>query len=231
MNNLALTAALATAPTSAFNELRERPRFWFPLLVLVLTGAGVVFWYYSAVDIDWLKGILFDNNPKYREMTEEQRAAAMSMMTGTTLRWASTVGVVFALPIFFLLQALYLLLAAKITKLPQGFKHWFSLICWCSLPTLLGTAVAAILMLLADNPQISPAVLQQLSLNELVFHVPPEGAGYSLLSSLSIPGFLCWALMIIGVRTWSQRSWMFSSVLVLLPIVLIYGCWAIFAFR
>ena len=37
MNNLALSVALATAPSSAFNELRERPRFWFPLLLIVLS--------------------------------------------------------------------------------------------------------------------------------------------------------------------------------------------------
>ena len=35
MNNLELSVALATAPSSAFAELRERPRFWFPLLLLV----------------------------------------------------------------------------------------------------------------------------------------------------------------------------------------------------
>ena len=48
MNNLETAVALATAPTSAYAELRERPRFWFPLLLVVLSAmsalaAGVVY--------------------------------------------------------------------------------------------------------------------------------------------------------------------------------------------
>jgi hypothetical protein len=57
------------------------------------------------------------------------------------------------------------------------------------------------------------------------------GAGYSLLESLTIPNFLSWALMIIGVHLWSQRSWAFSASFILVPAAVIYGAWAFFAFR
>ena len=60
------------------------------------------------------------------------------------------------MPCVFLLPALYLLLAAKVTKLPQGFKHWFAFTCWTSLPMLLSTVVAAIFLLISDTTQISP---------------------------------------------------------------------------
>jgi len=229
MNNLALTAALATAPSSAFNELRERPRFWFPLLLVVLATLGVTYWYFSAVDIDWYKEAVLLNTPDFQNLNEEQRATAMSMMTETTMRWASMVSLLFFMPVIYLLQALYLLLVARITKLPQGFKHWFSLICWSELAALLGVAVAAILLFMSDTSQISPGTIAPLSLNELVFHVPP-GPGYTLLESLTIPSFLSWALMIIGVHTWSQRSWAFSAAVIVLPVVVIYGCWAALSF-
>jgi hypothetical protein len=45
MNDLALTAALATSPSAAFAELRERPRILFPLLLCIVATAGIVFWY------------------------------------------------------------------------------------------------------------------------------------------------------------------------------------------
>ena len=48
MNNLDLSVALATAPSSAFDELRERPRFWFPLLLLIASTVALIYWYYSA---------------------------------------------------------------------------------------------------------------------------------------------------------------------------------------
>lgn len=231
MNNLALAGTLATAPSSAFAELRERPRFWFPLLLLTLTSAALFYWYYTVVDIEWLKDSLFGHNPKFEAMPEEQRAAAMGAVNRTTMLWGSVVGSLVAIPVVMLVNALYFLVAAKVTKQPQGFRHWFAFTCWSSLPGLLGTVVAAIILLLSTNGQISPSSLQALSLNELVFHRPVGSPGQALLDTLAIPGFMSWALMIVGVHTWSQRSWLFSSIVVLLPVVVIYGVWAPFAFR
>jgi hypothetical protein len=231
MNDLALATALATAPSSAFAELRERPRFWFPLLALVASTVVLVYWYYSVVDIEWLKDAMFSNNPDIQKLSEAERAQTMAIMGRSTLLWGSVIGALLGLPIYFLLNALYFLLAAKVTGLPQGFKHWFALTCWSSLPLLLGTVVAAIFLLLSDTSQMSPSLMQPLSLNELVLHRPFGSPGHALFESVSIPGLLSWALMIIGVRTWSQRSWAFSTVLVLIPIVCIYGLWAAYAFR
>jgi hypothetical protein len=230
MNNVDLAIALATAPSSAFAELRERPKFWFPLFLVVLSSAGLVFWYYSVVDIDWYKQAVLAATPDFQALDDDQRSVALAMMTPQTLKWGSTASVIIFLPIIFLLQALCLWLAAKVTKVPQGLKHWFALVSWCSLPMLLGTVVAAILLFLTETPQIAPGVMQQLSLNELLFHVPP-GPGYGLISSISIPAILGWALMIFGVRVWSQRSWAFSTAFIVVLLVIVYGIWSFFSFR
>jgi hypothetical protein len=233
MNNLAVSVALATAPFSAFEELRARPRFWFPLLVLLATSVGVMFWYYSIVDVEWFKDAMFGSNPDVQKLPEDQRAAMMGMYTRNTLLWGSMVGLLFGMPIVLLVSALYLLLAAKVTSLPQDlrFKHWFAFACWTSLPTVLSNVVAAIMLAMSDSPQISPSALAPLSLNSLVFGRTMADAGYSLLESLTIPNLLGWALMVIGVRAWTQRSWAFSALFILVPAVVIYGVWAIIAFR
>jgi hypothetical protein len=231
MNNLALTAALATAPTTAFAELRERPRFWFPLLLLVATTAALFYWYYSTVDIEWFKDAIYSNNSQIQALPEADRARAMGMVGRGMLLWGSVIGVIIGLPCVFLITALYYLLAAKVTKLPQGFKHWLALVSWSSLPILLNTVVAAIFILMSDTTQMSPSLLQPLGLNELLFHRPLGSPGQAMLDSLSIPALLSSLLAIIGVHTWSQRSWAFSAIVALIPLVLFYGIWAIFAFR
>lgn len=231
MNDLAVATSLATSPSSAFAELRERPRFWFPLLVITISTALVVTWYYSVVDIDWLKEQLFGSNPDIQKLAPEQRAAAMSFVGRNTMMIGGVVGTFIGMPIVFLISAVYYLIAANVTKVRLGYKHWFSLVCWASLPILLNSVAGALFLLLRDNDQITPAVLQSLSLNELLFHVPLGAKGQAYLDSLSIPAFLSIALSIVGVHSFSQRSWLYSAVVALIPVVLIYGIWAFFAFR
>jgi hypothetical protein len=231
MNNIEVAIALATAPSSAFAELRERPRYWFPLLALVVSTAAILYWYYSMVDIEWLKDVMFSNNPDLQKLPEDQRAQAMAMYGRNTLLWGSLIGAAIGLPIVFLLSALYLLLAGKVTKLTPGFKHWFAFSCWTSMPLLISSVVTAILLLVSDSSQIGAGVLQPLSLNELIFRLPFGAPGQGLLDTLSIPAFLSWGLMIVGVRAWSQRSWAFSALFILVPTAVIYGLWAFFAFR
>jgi hypothetical protein len=172
---------------------------------------------------------MFGNNP---DMKEAERAAVMGMMTRTTLLWSAMVGSIIGMPIVFLVWALYLLLAVKVTKFAQelGFKHWFAFSCWTALPLFLSTVVSVIFLILSDNSQVNPSLMAPLSLNSLVFH-RPMGPGYAFFESLTIPGVLTWILMIIGVRTWSRRSWAFSSIFILLPVAVYYGTWSTFAFR
>jgi len=228
MNDLAVSVALATAPSSAFAELRERPRFWFPLVISIIATVVLGYWYYSVVDIEWLKDTVFGANPN---PDAAKHAAAMAMMTRTTLLWSSVVGGAIITPIFLLIQALLLWLAAKVTKVSLGYKHWFTMASWTSLTGLLGFVVAAILILMSDTNQIAPGVTTALSLNELVFHRPMGAPGQGLLDAINIPSLLSWALMIIGVRTWTQRSWGFSAAFVLVPVVVIFAIWAFIAFR
>jgi hypothetical protein len=227
MNDLELTVALAKAPSLAFEELRNRPRFWLPLLLVVFTSVGLAYWYNSIVDFEWLKETLFSKNSYIQQLPEAEQAARMSGLTRNEKLWSSVISTFIAIPLFSALQAWYFLLAAKITKLPQGFKHWFALSCWCSLPALLASLVSAILLLLADTTQVDRSVLNPLSLNELLFHVRRGTPWYQLLEMLSIPAFLSWALTLIGVRAWSQRSWAFSATMFLLPSALTFGIWAL----
>lgn len=230
MNNPALSVALATAPSSAFDELRERPKFWFPLLLQVIAAVAISYWYYSVVDVEWFKDLMITHDPELQKLSNEERAQMMSMLGRNTLLAGALVGGLFFVPALLLAISLYLLLAAKVTGLPQGFKHWFALSSWSSLPLLLGSVVSAIFLFLSDNTQISPSVMQPLSINELVLQRPMGSPGYALFESLTIPLMLSLLLMIIGVRAWSGRSWAFSAVLVLLPVVVLYGVWAAIAF-
>jgi Yip1 domain len=231
MNNISIAIALATSPSKAFEEIRERPRFWFPLLLVIIATAGMMGWYYSVVDIDWLKELMFANNADFQKMPAEQRAGAMAFVGRNTMLIGSVIGVCVMIPVFYLLNTVYFLLAGKVTKLTPGFKQWFALTCWTALPVLINVVISTLLLLIRDNDQIGPGILQPLSLNELLLHYPFGSKPQGFFEALSIPTLLSWALLIMGVRAWSQRSWVFSTIFAMIPALLIFGIWSIFVFR
>jgi hypothetical protein len=232
MNNITLAGLFITSPSTAFAELRERPRFLFPLIALIIATAIVTGWYYSVVDFEWLKDHLFSGNKRMQAMPDADRARAMGMMSRKMMLSSGVIGTAIGLPMVLALQAAYCMLAGKITNVQKSFLHWFSLLSWSNIPVLAGAVAGMALLVTQSSPvQINPSELQMLSLNELFFHLAPSEPGYGLFSTLSLLSLWSWGLAIIGVHSWSNRSWTFSAVFVLLPFVLIYGTWAFFALQ
>lgn len=226
MKNMELAWMTLTSPGSAFAELQERPRFWWPLLAMILGVAALLAWYYSVVDIQWLMEQILSGN---EQLTEAQRAKAIEGTSRGFMLGSSVVAGVVAVTVIKLLEALYYSLAGKITNVERSFRHWLALATWSSLPSLLGVLASAAVLLATDTNQIGNGELAVLSLNELFFHVPLSGKGYTLLSTLTLLHPWMWWLTALGVRVWTGRSWTFSAIFALLPVVVGYGAWAAIA--
>jgi hypothetical protein len=231
MNNMELAWLILTSPRVAFMELRERPRFLFPMVLTLASTVAVLVWYYLFVDFPWLAEHMLSANERLQQMPEAQRTKAMAMMSKPVLMGSSIIGGVVAIMVFRVLEAGYYSLAGKITNVQYSFRHWFALSWWTSLPHLLGVVVMAGFLLLASSNQIGNEELQLLSLNELFFHRSMQEPGFTLLSNLTILHPWAWLLTVIGIRAWSGRSLLFSALFALTPIVLIYGGWALIALR
>jgi hypothetical protein len=233
MNNWAILQALVFEPRKAFAEIAERPRILFPLALLVLATAGLTLWYMGVVDLEWLIDRQLRNNPFGRSLSEEQIAQQVAAASGRRGLQA-TVGALgsgIATVAISLLGALYYVLAGKITNVDRSYRQWLALNCWSSLPTVLAVVPAAFVLLSAGSAQIPQEDLQPLSFNALFFHRVASEPGYVLFSSLNLLQFAALYLAVVGVKTWSGRSWLFSTVFATLPFVLIFGIWAFIALR
>lgn len=227
MGSLGVLQSLVFEPKQAFAALAERPRVLFPLLVLLVSALGVLFWYFAVVDLQWLVGQAGLDQAS-ADMTEEQRRA-MSRMGPAMVKWSTLIfGAVFVIGIR-LAEALFFLLAGKITNVQRSYKHWLSLSAWSSLPGVLGVIPAAVVLLTSTTTQINQGDLQSLSLNNLLFHLGPDEPGYTLLVSINLLQLLCVWLAALGLRAWSGRSWLFCIVFTALPMVLVYGIWGFFS--
>jgi Yip1 domain len=221
MTNAQLAGRLLTAPRRFFDDLAESPRFALPMWAIVLCTAGLVVWFYSVVDLQWIVEQQLQNNPRSGQMTDAQREAAGRFMTRGLLTWGALIATVFFLFAIRLLEALYYRIAGKATGHARSYRQWFAFAWWTSLPGLIGVIPSIITLAFSRNGQIDPAALQPLSLNALFFHLSPKDAGYQVLSNVSVLILVSLALTAFGVRAWSKRSWLYSLVFTLLPITTI----------
>jgi Yip1 domain len=233
MGNLGLATSLLFEPRKAFTEIDAKPRFWFPLLVLVIATVILGVWYRSVVDLEWVTDRTIRASAFASRLTEAQIEAVVKRSVDN--RTLGTVSSVLAIPAVLafiaLMKAIYLMLAGKITHLRRSFRHWFSLACWCSLPVVLSSVAGAFVLLTATTTQIDQADLNPISLNSLLFQRSPGEPGYSLFSYVDPLQLFAIFLLVVGVRTWSGRSWLFSAIFALLPYALIYGIWAFISLR
>ena len=229
MNNFELAVALVLDPKGAVREIEARPRFLFPLLITVLVTGAALVWYYSIVDAAWLIDTSLRSSS--RPMTEEQLAQVSRFMTRNTLMFGGLFGVVFIAVVFRLLEATWYLLAGKVTNVQRSFKQFFALACWTSLPQILAVLPAIPLLLTTSSPQTEPGALSPLSLNELFFHRGMGAPGYNLFSNVNLLHIFTVYLVVLGIKMWSGRSWLFALVYTLLPAALIGGLWAFVALK
>ena len=229
MNNFELAVALVLDPKGAVREIEARPRFLFPLLITVLVTGAALVWYYSIVDAAWLIDTSLRSSS--RPMTEEQLAQVSRFMTRNTLMFGGLFGVVFIAVVFRLLEATWYLLAGKVTNVQRSFKQFFALACWTSLPQILAVLPAIPLLLTTSSPQTEPGALSPLSLNELFFHRGMGAPGYNLFSNVNLLHIFTVYLVVLGIKMWSGRSWLFALIYTLLPAALIGGLWAFVALK
>jgi hypothetical protein len=214
-------------PGKVFEDLRERPRFALPLLLLLVLSAALPLWYFLAVDSAWyVQHMMLAAG---REVSAADLEKMKAIMPGTQrmayfgAASATIVGVIVVC-----LYALYLMLAGKVTGAAMSFKRGMSLICWSNMPALLGLLVALV-GVATMQPHTPLESLMLTNIDPLLVQLPPESPWLGLARGFSLINFWTWFLLALGWRTFNRASWSQSAIVALLPSVVIYGAMAAFA--
>lgn len=217
-------------PAKVFAELREKPTFWTPMLLLAVVAAVSTLLYFMTVDPAWFaehqSAQMLLQNP---EMTSAELAQMQAMMPGArTMGWFAGIGALLVIIVVFLVYAVYYLLAGKITGQPMGFRHGLALVSWSSMPMVLGSLVV-IGGVLTSSPQTPLESLQLTNIDPLLVQLPMDHDWSMLAKSFSLLNFWVWFLAALGWKTWFRSGWGQVLVVALLPSIVIYGVMALFA--
>lgn len=209
-------------PMRAFAMLEHRRAVWLPLLLVMLSSAGMLMWYYAAVDFEWLKDKMVS---AMTDATAEQRQQAGAMMTKGMIQTTSLLGALLGIPVVAAVTGLYFLIAAKVKKVSFTFGQGFALAAWASIPVVLTSLIGVMQILLSSTGQLDFSQLNPLSVNQLFFQYEMGSTWASFLDTLNIGTVLNIILLICGFQVWAKVPRPSAIAVVLIPYVTIFGIW------
>ncbi|KFL37437.1 YIP1 family protein [Arenimonas donghaensis] len=217
-------------PAKVFADLREKPTFWTPLLLLVGLTAASTMLYFLTVDPAWFAehqmAQVLAQNP---QMSSEEIAQVQAFTPGArTMGWIAGPSALIFMTIIFLIYGVYYLLAGKVSGHPVSFRHGLALVSWASMPMLLG-AVVVIGAILTSSPQSSLESMQLTNIDPLLVQLPMDHEWSMLAKSFSLLNFWVWFLAALGWKTWFRTGWGQALFVAMLPSIVIYGVMALFA--
>ena len=209
-------------PSPTFTRLKDKPRPWVPLAVLILLSLAISYWYVTTLDFAWFREHMLATQGAVKP---EQRAALEHFLTRNGVLWSSGAGIVLGTPIVFALTAVYYLLAGKVMGSSIGFGKWFGFAVWTSIPRLLALPLS-VLQIATSAGRLAPEDMNMVSLNYLLLHVPMSSPWFGFATNLDLSSVWSIALAVIGLKAWTGRSTGTCVTVAVLPYVLIYGIWA-----
>lgn len=209
-------------PAPTFARLKEKPNGWLPLLVSLLLSVAIMYWWTSTLDYGWFREHMIAMRP---DLKPEAQAAMAKFLSPTSMLVSTVGGAVIGTLVLIALTAVYFLIAARMIGSQIGYGKWFAFVAWSSVPRLLVVPLMA-LQIATSHGQLAPEDLNMVSLNFLVFHLPPTNHWASILTSIDLAAFWTIALAAIGLKAWTGRPTGTCLTIAALPYVVIYGLWA-----
>ncbi|GAB2504749.1 YIP1 family protein [Arenimonas alkanexedens] len=214
-------------PAKVFAELKDKPSFLVPALLVGVIGALAAVLYFFNVDPDWYMN--YQLQAAGRDMSAAELEQAKQFMPGArTLGYITGPIILITMAIVFALYALYYMLAGKVAGNATSFRHGLALAAWSSMPMILGSVIA-IVGIYTSSPQASLESMQLLNVDPLLVQLENGHPWAALARSFSLLNFWVWFLAALGWKTWYRTGWGQALFVSLLPSVVIYGTMALFA--
>ncbi|AVP97592.1 hypothetical protein C7S18_10455 [Ahniella affigens] len=214
-------------PGKVFAELKEKPTFLLPLLLMMALTAAMTLLYFNKVDGEWLTNHQLTMSGS--EMSAAEIEQAKKVMPSAKVM--GIVGAIFA-PIFIvivtLVMGLYYLAAGKITGTAVSFKQALSLVTWSGVPALL-SLVVAIVGIFMMAPQSTLESLMLTNVDPLIVQLPYDHAWSSFAKNFNLLSLWSVALVAIGWRNWGRTGWGQALTVALIPTLVIFGGMAAWA--
>ena len=216
------------APHKVFNVLPEKKGWsWIAFLIMLAVSVLGLWYFYAGMSPEWIAEQQIAQVAHTMSPAEiEQSRAVMAQMADKT-GIISVAAVLVMTPIMLAIMALYLMLVGNPSQ-KRRYSQWYAMTVWCNMPSVVNMLGLIALVLISSDPNIPLATVTYLSLNQLLLGLEPSHAWYTWAEACNLIYFWISGLFAVGLHSWTKYSAVKSSVLGFLPLVIIYGLWAVF---
>jgi len=219
---------IITKPNRVFATISEVHNWsWIPFLFIAVIGALPIYLYFNFVDFAWYKELMVQSVAG--DLSPAEQSAVRNAMTDQAQSlWAGVFGSVIVVIISNAFLALYLNMFTKADEeCVQGYTDWFGFAWWVSLPTLVSSAIGIVVVLLAQDSQLSPVSMAPTSL-AFIFSVEMTSQWASLMQSIRLESIWVMYLTAVGLSQWTTFSANRNYTIAIAPYLLIWLIWTLF---
>ncbi|MEE2000374.1 YIP1 family protein [Alkalimonas sp. MEB108] len=216
------------APKQLFNALPDKKGWsWLAFLLIIFITALGMWWFYAGMSPEWiveqqLAAVAHNMTPAE---IEESRALMGHMADKTGI--FAVGGTLVMTPIMLAIMAGYLMLVGNPGQ-KRSYGDWYAMAVWSNMPGILNMLGLMVLVLVSSNPNMPLTAVNYLSVNQLLLGLEPGQAWYNWAEQLNLIYLWITALFAVGLRSWSGYSVAKSSLLAAIPLLVIFGLWAVF---
>jgi hypothetical protein len=214
-------------PNRVFATISETHNWsWIPFICVAVIGAIPVYMYFNFVDFSWYTELMVQSMAGELSPAE-QNMVRHSMTDQAQSLWAGVFSSILVVILSNAILALYLNILTKADEeCVQGYTDWYGFSWWVSIPVIVSSLIAAVVVVLATDNQLSPVSLSPTSV-AFIFNIDMDSAWFSFAQSIRLESFWVMYLIAVGLSQWTQLPSKKTTMIAVAPYVFIWTVWAL----
>ncbi|MEE2022860.1 MULTISPECIES: YIP1 family protein [Alkalimonas] len=200
---------------------------WLPFILLLVSSAFASWWLFQGMSPEWLVEQQIAASAHKMTPAEIEQSRALFGQMADKMPLIALGSAIVMTPIILALLALYLMLVGN-PGTKRAYGDWYALAVWSYMPYLLVMLGLMVLIAVSNDPNLPLNAANFLSINQLLLGLQPGDAWFAWADNLNLIYFWMVGLMATGLHSWSGYSPVKSTLLAALPLLIIFGLWAVF---
>lgn len=208
-------------PNPVFETLKSKHNWsWIPFLIIAFCSMLPSALFFGIIDFEWYKEMLLQS--QQGDVSPAERDMFMQSMDLEQLKNFTLIGSISSLVVSNAIFAVYLNLFTKSDENNTwAFSDWYAFGWWASLPVAATSLLAALLIGLFGEPQMSPAIMNPTSLAFLL-NISMNSDYFLFSQSVRLENFWMMYLTVVGLSRWTQLPMKKNYIIATAPYVFIW---------